>query len=58
MTSKKNSLLYKSSNLRFLLPVVIEAGPGNYIPTSSTTAQIVFGDALQYQQLNKENFPT
>ena len=33
ITSKKNSLLYKSSDLKFLLPVVVEAGPGNYIPT-------------------------
>ncbi len=46
VTSKKNSLLYKSSNLKFLLPAVTEAGPGNYIPTSSTTSQIVFGDCL------------
>ena len=35
ITSKKNSLLYKSSNISFLLPSMTEAGPGNYIPTSS-----------------------
>ena len=46
ITSKKNSLLYKSSNINFLLPLLIEAGPGNYIPSSSTTVQKCFGDAL------------
>ena len=56
VTSKKNSLLYKSSNLRFLLPQVIEAGPGNYIPTSSTTAQICFGDALSVSTITQRKF--
>ena len=56
VTSKKNSLLYKSSNLRFLLPAVTEAGPGNYIPTSSTTAQIVFGDCLAISTIKQRKF--
>ena len=56
VTSKKNSLLYKSSNLRFLLPQVIEADPGNYIPTSSTTAQICFGDALSVATIKQRKF--
>ena len=56
VTSKKNSLLYKSSNLRFLLPQVIEADPGNYIPTSSTTAQICFGDALSVSTIKQRKF--
>ena len=56
ITSKKNSLLYKSSNLRFLLPSVVEAGPGNYIPTSSTTAQICFGDALAIATIKQRKF--
>ena len=56
VTSKKNSLLYKSSNLKFLLPVVTEAGPGNYIPTSSTTAQIVFGDCLAISTIKQRKF--
>ncbi len=56
ITSKKNSLLYKSSNLRFLLPSVAEAGPGNYIPTSSTTAQICFGDALAIATIKQRKF--
>jgi len=56
ITSKKNSLLYKSSNLRFLLPSVAEAGPGNYVPTSSTTAQICFGDALAIATIKQRKF--
>ena len=56
ITSKNNSLLYKSSDIRFLLPVVTEAGPGNYIPTSSTTAQISLGDALAISTLKQRKF--
>jgi len=56
VTSKKNSLLYKSSNLKFLLPLVKEAGPGNYIPTSSTTTQMVFGDCLAISTLRQRKF--
>jgi len=56
VTSKKNSLLYKSSNLKFLLPSVTEAGPGNYIPTSSTTSQIVFGDCLAISTIKQRKF--
>ncbi len=33
ITAKKNSLLYKSGDINFLLPTLTEAGPGNYIPT-------------------------
>tara|TARA_B100000029_G_scaffold501578_1_gene575286 strand:+ start:2640 stop:3611 length:972 start_codon:yes stop_codon:yes gene_type:complete len=56
ITSEKNSLLYKASNLNFLLPVITEAGPGNYIPTSSTTAQICFGDALAISTIKQRKF--
>ncbi len=56
ITSKKNSLLYRSSNISFLLPSIIEAGPGNYIPTSSTTSQICFGDALAVSTINHRKF--
>ena len=37
--SKKNSLLYKNSNIKLLLPEVKESGYG-IVPTSSTTAQL------------------
>ena len=56
ITSKKNSLLYKSSDISFLLPVIKEAGPGNYIPTSSTTTQICLGDALAISTIKQRKF--
>ena len=56
ITSKKNSLLYNSSELKFLLPNSLEAGPGNYIPTSSTTIQLCFGDALAVSTIKKRKF--
>ena len=46
ITSKKDSLLYKNADLKFLLPNVKEAGPGNFVPTSSTTVQVALGDAI------------
>tara|TARA_B100002051_G_C16710931_1_gene626638 strand:- start:118 stop:1089 length:972 start_codon:yes stop_codon:yes gene_type:complete len=56
VTSKKNSLLFKSSDISFVLPTVIEAGPGNYIPTSSTTTQMCFGDALSVSTIKQRKF--
>ena len=56
ITSKKNSLLFKSSDLNFLLPTITEAGPGNYIPTSSTTLQMCFGDALAISTIKQRRF--
>ena len=46
IVSKKNSLLYKNSDLKILLPEVKEAGPGNIVPTSSTIMQLAIGDAI------------
>ena len=46
ITSRKDSILYKNSDIKFLLPIVKEAGPGNFVPTSSTTIQIALGDAI------------
>ena len=56
ITSKKNSLLYKSSNIKFLLPNITEAGPGNYIPTSSTTIQMCLGDAIAVATIKQRKF--
>ncbi len=56
ITSKKNSVLYKSSDISFLLPTILEAGPGNYIPTSSTTIQICLGDAIALSTINQRKF--
>ena len=46
ITSKKNSLLYKNSDIGLLIPIVKEAGPGKYVPTSSTITQLSIGDAI------------
>ncbi len=56
ITAKKNSLLYKSGDLKFLLPTLTEAGPGNYIPTSSTTAQLCLGDAIAISTIKQRKF--
>ena len=61
VTSKKDSLLYKNSDLKFLLPSVKEAGPGNIVPTSSTTVQVALGDAIAitcmvYKKFGKLDF--
>ena len=56
VASKKNSLLLKASDIRIVLPEVKEAGEGGFVPTSSTTMQLAFGDALAVALMNKKNF--
>ena len=53
--SKKNSILYKSSNIKLLIPEVKESGHG-IVPTSSTTAQLAMGDALAISLMFQKNF--
>ena len=52
--SKKNSILYKASDIKLLIPEVTEAGLG-IVPTSSTINQLSIGDALAVSVLNKKN---
>jgi arabinose-5-phosphate isomerase len=52
--SKKNSILHKASDIKLLIPEVIEAGLG-IIPTSSTINQLSIGDSLAVSVLNKKN---
>ena len=52
--SKKNSILYKASDIKLLIPEVTEAGLG-IVPTSSTISQLSIGDALAVSTLNKKN---
>ena len=52
--SKKNSVLYKASDIKLLIPEVVEAGLG-MVPTSSTINQLSIGDALAVASLNKKN---
>ena len=59
IVSKKDSILYKASDIKLLIPQVKEAG--NIVPTSSTTAQLALGDALsiaamQYKKFGKLDF--
>ena len=56
ITSKKDSILYKNSNVKFLLPNVKEAGPGSFVPTSSTTVQIALGDAIAITCMKYKKF--
>ena len=51
--SKKNSILYKASDIKLLVPEVTEAGLG-IVPTSSTINQLSIGDALAISTLNKK----
>ena len=56
ITSRKDSLLFKNADLKFLLPNVKEAGPGNIVPTSSTTVQIALGDAIAITCMKHKKF--
>ena len=55
IVSNKNSFLYKSSNIKLLIPEVEESGYG-IVPTSSTTSQLSIGDALAIALMEKRNF--
>ncbi len=56
IVSKKNSLLYKASDIKILLPEVKEAGPGNIVPTSSTIMQLAIGDAIAISTMQIKKF--
>ena len=56
ITSKQDSILYKNSDVKFLLPNVKEAGPGGFVPTSSTTVQIALGDAIAITCMRHKKF--
>ena len=53
IVSKKNSFLYKGSDIKILLPEVKESGLG-VVPTSSTSIQLAIGDALAVATLKKK----
>ena len=55
IVSNKDSNLYKSSNIKLLIPEVKESGYG-IVPTSSTTSQLSIGDALSIALMEKRNF--
>ena len=60
IVSRKDSLLYKNSNINILIPEVKESGYG-IVPTSSTTCQLAIGDAIaialmKYKRFSKLDF--
>jgi arabinose-5-phosphate isomerase len=55
IVSKKNSILYKNSNIRLLIPETKEAGFG-LVPTTSTSVQLSLGDALAISVMNFKKF--
>ena len=54
IVSKKDSVLYKASDIKLLVPQVSEAA--GIIPTSSTTTQLALGDALAIAAMKKKKF--
>ena len=55
IVSKKNSILYKASDIKLLIPEVNEAGL-SIVPTSSTITQLALGDSISIATLNKKRF--
>ena len=53
IVSKKNSILYKASDIKLYVPEVVEAGLG-IVPTSSTINQLSIGDALAVATISKK----
>ena len=54
IVSKKNSILYKASDIKILIPPSKEAE--EIIPTSSTTSQLALGDALAIAAMKIKKF--
>ena len=54
IVSKKDSILYKASDTKLLIPQVIEAG--GIVPTASTTSQLALGDALAIASMKYKKF--
>ena len=52
--SKKDSILYKASDIKIIIPEVKESG--GIVPTSSTTAQLALGDALAISAMHYKKF--
>ena len=55
IVSKKNSILYKASDIKLFIPEVKEAAL-EIVPTSSTCEQLAIGDCLAVASLNKKKF--
>ena len=58
LVADEHSYLAKQADYRVLTPVSREACPNNLAPTTSTTVQLVMGDALAVCLLNMRGFTT
>ena len=54
IVSQKNSILFRSADIKLYIPKAIEAG--SIIPTSSTTSQLALGDALAIATMKQRRF--
>ena len=54
IVSQKNSVLYRSADIKLFIPKALEAG--GIIPTSSTTSQLALGDAIAIATMKQRNF--
>jgi len=54
ISSKKNSILHKASDINLLIPQVKESG--GIVPTSSTSIQLALGDALAISVMKQKKF--
>ncbi len=55
MVSNRDSILFKSANIKLVIPEVEESGYG-IVPTSSTTSQLSIGDALSIALMKRKKF--
>ena len=56
IVEKKESILYKASDIKLLMPQVVESQ--GIVPTSSTTTQLAMGDALAIATMKYKKFGT
>ena len=56
VASKVDSVLLKASDIRIVLPKVIEADKTGMVPTSSTSITLLFGDCLATTVMNQRKF--
>ena len=54
IVSKKDSILYRTADIKLLMPEVKESG--EIVPTSSTTTQLAIGDALAIAAMKYKKF--
>ena len=54
IVSQKNSILFRSADIKLFIPKAIEAG--GIVPTSSTTSQLALGDALAIAAMKQRKF--